>query len=55
MISKDEYPMTFSKFYEAIEMLQGLGKGTVMGKIDNRHAFRRCPVRSEDYELLGTC
>ena len=25
-----------------------------MGKIDTRHAFRICPVRAEDYELLGT-
>ena len=25
-----------------------------MAKIDIRHAFRLCPVRPEDYELLGT-
>ena len=53
-ISKDEYPLTFSKSDEAIEMLQKLGKGALMGKIDIRHAFHICSVRSEDYELLGT-
>ena len=46
--------MTFSKFDEAIEMLQKLGKGALMGKIDIRHAFHICPVRAENYELLGT-
>ena len=46
--------MTFSKFDEAIELLQKLGKGALMGKIDIRHAFRICPVGAEDYELLGT-
>ena len=51
-ISDYEYPVTFSKFYDAIEMLQKSGKGALMGKIDIRHAFRICPVRSEDYELL---
>ena len=46
--------MTLSKFDKAIEMLQKLGKGTLMDKIDIRHAFRICPLRSEDHELLGT-
>ena len=41
----------FSRFDDAV---QRLGKGALMTKIDIKHAFRICPVRPEDYELLGT-
>ena len=36
-------------------MVVSLGRGCYMGKVDIRHAFRLCPVRPEDWHLLGYC
>ena len=53
-ILKDNYSVVFSYFDDAVTMVQHLGKGALMAKIDIKHAFRICPVRPEDYEVLGT-
>ena len=53
-ISKDDYSVVFSRFDDAVTMVQRLGIGALMAKVDIKHAFRICPVRPEDYELLGT-
>ena len=37
----------------AITILNELGPGTLMGKIDLKIAFRLCPVSKEDWPLLG--
>ena len=36
-------------------MVQRAGKGCFMAKIDIKHAFRLCPVRPQDFPLLGYC
>ena len=46
--------MVFAKFDDAVELLRSLGPGTLMGKIDIKHAFKICPVWLADIELLGT-
>ena len=53
-IPKDSFSVVFAKFYDAVELLHSLGPGTLMGKIDIKHAFRICPVWLADILLLGT-
>ena len=38
---------------EAIHICQSLGRGALMAKVDLKSAFRLCPVRQEDWHLLG--
>ena len=53
-IPKDSISVVFAKFDDAIELLRSLGPGTLMGKIDIKHAFRIFPVRLVNIELLCT-
>ena len=53
-VLKNDHSVVFSRFDDAVTMVQHLGKGAIMAKIDIKHAFRICPVRPEDYECLGT-
>ena len=50
-------PAGFSLHYctidSAVRIINRLGPGTLMGKIDLKHAFRLMPVRREDWNLLG--
>ena len=50
-------PASFSLHYctidAAIAILNTLGPGALMGKIDLKNAFRLIPVRKEDWHLLG--
>ena len=50
-------PARFSLHYctidSAISTVNNLGPGTLMGKLDLKHAFRLIPVRKEDWHLLG--
>ena len=41
----------YSKFDNAIELLQNLGK--LMTKKDIKHAFNLCPIYPGDFDLLG--
>ena len=45
-ISKEDYSVTFSKFDDVVSMVKSLGKSALMAKLDIRHAFRLCPVKS---------
>ena len=51
-ISQEEFACTYSKFDEAVRIIQHLGRGSYMGKIDIKHAFRVCPVRPCQWPLL---
>ena len=53
-VSKDYFSVTFSSFDDAVQLVQQLGPGALMANVDIRHAFCICPVRPQDYELLGT-
>ena len=52
-ISPDEYSVRYSSFDDAIDIVRNLGPSCFMAKLDIRHAYRICPVREEDYPLLG--
>ena len=43
----------YQKMQHAVDIIKKLGKGTLMGKIDIKDAFRLIPVKPVDYELLG--
>ena len=50
-------PLDFSLLYcsidDAIAIVNQLGPGTLMAKIDLKNAFRLCPVRPQDWHYLG--
>ena len=52
-ISQERYSVVYSSFDDAVVIVRELGVSCFMGKIDVKHAFRLCPVRPEDYPLLG--
>ena len=52
-IPRDEFSVTYSLFDEAVDLVNSLGPIVYMGKLDIKHAFRLCPVRLEDWALLG--
>ena len=52
-ISADDYSLHYKTVDDAIKMIQRYGSGCYMAKLDLKHAFRICPVRPEDWELLG--
>ena len=52
-ISREEYSVRYQGFDEAVDLVRSLGAGTVMAKVDIKHAFRLCPVRPQDFQLLG--
>ena len=52
-ISQERYSVVYSSFDDAVDIVREIGASCFMGKIDIKHAFRLCPVRPEDYPLLG--
>ena len=52
-ICKDEYSVRYQGFDEAVSLILSLGPGSYMAKVDVKHAFRLCPVRPQDFPLLG--
>ena len=52
-ISKEVFGLKYSTVDNAIAILQCLGPSAAMAKVDKKHAFRLCPVRREDWNLLG--
>ena len=52
-ISKEEYSVTYSSFDDAVVLVQALGPDCFMSKLDIKHAFRLCPVRPDQWGLLG--
>ena len=47
--------MKYSSFDDAVSLVQALGPNVFMAKLDIRHAFRLCPVRPDQWGLLGYC
>jgi hypothetical protein len=43
----------YSDFDNAVKMIKRLGKGTLMGKMDLKNAFRILPCYPGDFDLLG--
>ena len=52
-IDPDDCTIKFDSFDRAIEMVSTLGKGALMGKLDIKSAYRICPARKEDWDVLG--
>ena len=52
-IDPDKFSCHYSPFDNAVAMIAGLGKGAFMCKLDLKNAFQLCPVRREDWHLLG--
>ena len=52
-INHDEFSVKYSSFDDAVDLVHSLGLHCEMGKIDIKHAFRLCPVRPVDWQLLG--
>ena len=40
-------------FDDAVQMVQRLGKGCMLGKADIKSAFRLLPVAKQDFDQLG--
>ena len=43
----------YTSFYEAIELVQKLGKNCKLFKMDIKNAFKLLPIHPADFELLG--
>ena len=54
-ISQERYSVVYSRFDDAVDIVRELGALCFMGKLDVKHAFRLCPVRPDDFPLLGFC
>ena len=54
-IPKELFSVRYSSFDDAVDLVRLLGKSTFMAKLDIRHAFRLCPVRPDQWCLLGYC
>ena len=52
-ISPESYSLQYLKVDHAIAILQDLGPGCFMSKLDIKSAFRNVPVHPSDWELLG--
>ena len=52
-ISKDDYTLHYTTFDHALTLVARHGQNALMAKLDIKHAFRLCPIRLEDRELLG--
>lgn len=52
-IDEIDSSVQYSSFDNVIELVASLGKGTLLGKIDIRHAFRLFPINPADFDLLG--
>ena len=52
-ISPDEFSLHYVSVDHAICLIQHHGHGTYLSKVDVKSAFRICPVRTEDWPLLG--
>ena len=52
-IPKDIYSVQYTSFDEAMILVRSVGTTGFLAKIDIRHAFRLCPVRPDQWCLLG--
>ena len=54
-IDPHAYSLSYCTIDDAYKILNQLGPGALMSKIDLKNAFRLIPVRPEDWNLLGIC
>ena len=52
-IDPDAYTLSYCTVDDAYAIINSLGRGALMSKIDLKNAFRLIPVRKEDWNLLG--
>lgn len=52
-INPGKFSLSYATIDDAIAILNSLGPDTLMAKIDLKSAFRQCPVRPDDWHLLG--
>ena len=52
-ISRSDYSVRYSSFDEAVNLVAQFPNSCYLAKLDIKHAFRLCPVRPEDWCLLG--
>ena len=52
-ISKEDFALHYATFDQALTLVARYGTNALMAKLDIKSAFRLCPVRLEDRELLG--
>ena len=51
-IDPEECSIKFDNFDRAVQMVAQLGQGALMAKLVIKSAYRLCPMRKEDWELL---
>lgn len=54
-ISSNLSTLKYASVDDAVAMIQALGRGTKLVKIDLKDAYRLVPVHPDDYPLLGVC
>ena len=52
-IDPEQFSLHYCTIDSAIQIINTLGPGALMGKIDLKNAFRLMPVRRDDWHLLG--
>ena len=52
-IDPDTYSLQYSTIDDAIKICHEVGPGALLAKVNLKNAFRLCPVRPEDWHLLG--
>ena len=52
-IAKENYSLTYARVDDAVRIITRYGPRTQLAKVDLKHAFRLCPVRKQDWHLLG--
>ena len=52
-IDANTYTLTYCTVDDAYIIINKLGQGALLSKIDLKNAFRLMPVRQEDWNLLG--
>ena len=52
-IDPNEASVQYSSFDKVVNMISGLGKGALLGKMDIKSAFRLIPIHPSDFDLLG--
>lgn len=53
LISKDDFPVEFTGFDTASDMVRRKGRNCLMFKIDIKHAFRVLPIKPSQWILMG--
>lgn len=54
-IDSDRFTLSYCSIDDAFSIINQIGRGALMSKIDLKNAFRLIPVRSQDWNLLGIC